>query len=83
MVGKTHHQTKHNPEGLIACSMCRHFSPFENNAGHNSPHALGECKQQPWDGNQGQWAMFQHHCTYFEKAPSPPHSHLPGTDVPQ
>lgn len=83
MVGKTNPPKKHTPEDLICCRMCRHFSPFENSAGHNSPHALGECKQQPWDGNRGQWGMFQHHCSYFEKAPSFPHPHLPGTDVPQ
>ncbi|EFK06624.1 conserved hypothetical protein [delta proteobacterium NaphS2] len=59
---------EHNPEALICCRQCRHFSLFENSAGHNSPHALGECGGVPWDGSLGQWAMFQHHCTGFEAA---------------
>ena len=68
MPGKTDPKTGHRAEDLISCCKCRHFSSFENSAGHNSPHALGECKQQPWDGNRGQWAMFRHHCSYFEEA---------------
>ena len=55
-------------ERLICCAMCRHFSYFENKAGHNSPHALGKCAVESWDGSRGQWAMFQHHCKNFEKA---------------
>jgi hypothetical protein len=61
-------QTKHNPDDLISCSRCRRFHFFENNAEHNSPHALGECRGEPWDGSLGQWAMFQHHCSAFETA---------------
>ncbi len=78
------HQTKHNSEDLICCHMCRHFRFFENRAGHNSPHALGECKDRPWDGSRGQWAMFQHHCNAFEEASATdPHPHRPGMGVPQ
>lgn len=55
------------PETVICCSGCRHFRLFQNSAGHNSPHALGECRGgEPWDGSRGQWAMFQHHCNGFE-----------------
>jgi len=56
------------PEGVIRCVMCRHFSYFENKAGHNSPHALGRCAVESWDGSRGQWALFQHHCKNFVKA---------------
>jgi len=59
-------------QGLICCAMCRHFSYFENKAGHNSPHALGRCAVESWDGNQGQWAMFQHQCRNFAEALPPP-----------
>jgi hypothetical protein len=52
----------------ICCAVCRHFSYFDNKAGHNSPHALGKCAMESWDGNRGQWAMFQHHCRNFEEA---------------
>lgn len=55
------------PEGLICCAMCRHFSYFENKAGHHSAHALGRCAVESWDGSVGQWAMFQHHCGHFAK----------------
>jgi len=68
MVHKTHPQTKHNPEDLVRCCRCRSFHFFENGARHNSPHALGECKGEPWDSSRGQWAMFQHHCGAFETA---------------
>jgi hypothetical protein len=68
MTDKTHPTKEHNPETLICCRQCRHFSLFENSAGHNSPHALGGCGGDPWDGSLGQWAMFQHHCTAFETA---------------
>jgi hypothetical protein len=51
--------------GLIRCSGCLHFHYFENEKGHNSPHALGRCQGEPWDGNRGQWAMFRHHCRNF------------------
>jgi len=56
------------PEGLICCAICRHFSYFDNKAGHNSPHALGRCAVESWDGSRGQWAMFQHHCRSFAEA---------------
>jgi len=56
------------PEELICCAVCRHFSYFDNKAGHNSPHALGRCAVESWDGSRGQWAMFQHHCGSFEAA---------------
>ena len=68
MVHKIQPQTEHNPEDLIRCRMCRDFRFYENNARHNSSHALGECKGEPWDGSRGQWAMFQHHCGAFEAA---------------
>jgi len=60
----------HNSENLISCNRCVHFKFFENNAEHNSPHALGECSGEPWDGSRGQWAMFQHHCNAFETDPN-------------
>jgi hypothetical protein len=56
------------PEGPICCAKCRHFSYFDNKAGHNSPHALGRCAKEPWDGSRGQWALFQHHCRDFVAA---------------
>jgi hypothetical protein len=56
------------PEGLICCATCRHFSYFDNKAGHNSPHALGRCAVESWDGSRGQWAIFQHHCGNFAEA---------------
>jgi hypothetical protein len=60
-------------EGTIRCSDCREFRYFPNEKGHNSPHALGKCEGDPWDGNRGQWAMFQHHCRNFaEKAAGDP-----------
>jgi len=52
----------------IRCAMCRHFSYFESKAGHNSPHALGRCAGESWDGTRGQWALFQHHCRNFVEA---------------
>ena len=72
MVHKTHPQAKHNPEDLIRCRRCRGFHFFENGARHNSPHALGECGGEPWDGSRGQWAMFQHHCSAFEEDTTSP-----------
>lgn len=68
MAHKTEPPANHNPEDLICCRQCTHFTPFENTAGHNSPHALGQCRGEPWDGSRGQWAMFQHHCNAFETA---------------
>jgi len=58
------------PDGLICCAMCGHFSYFDNRAEHNSPQALGRCGVESWDGSRGQWAMFQHHCRNFVKAPA-------------
>ena len=57
-----------DPDALICCRDCRHFQYYENPAGHNSPHALGKCRAKPWDGTPGQWALFQHHCSSFERA---------------
>jgi hypothetical protein len=55
---------------LVQCAGCSHFGYFPNDLGHNSPHALGRCGAKPWDGNEGQWAMFQHPCRGFrEKEP--------------
>jgi len=54
----------------IYCTMCRHFSYFDNKAGHNSAHALGKCAVESWDGSRGQWALFQHHCRNFEERDS-------------
>jgi hypothetical protein len=51
--------------GLVRCSGCKHFTQFYNEKGHNSPHALGKCKDASWDGNMGQWAMFQHPCKNY------------------
>jgi hypothetical protein len=52
---------------LIRCAMCAHFNYFDNAEGHNSPHALGKCEAEPWDGNRGQWPMFLHHCKNVKK----------------
>jgi hypothetical protein len=52
-------------QGLIRCATCSHFEFFPNEKGHNSTHALGECQTKAWDGNSGQWAMFQHPCKNF------------------
>jgi len=60
-----------DPDDLIQCAVCRHFSYFDNDAGHNSPNALGKCEVKSWDGNRGQWAMFQHHCKNFVKLATP------------
>jgi hypothetical protein len=49
----------------VRCARCLHFSYFDNEEGHNSPHALGSCKETPWDGNRGQWAMLEHPCRNF------------------
>ena len=64
-------KVKSDPGGLIQCALCRHFSYFDNNDGHNSPHALGKCGVKSWDGNRGQWAMFQHRCKKFVKLATP------------
>ena len=55
-------------DGPICCVSCRHFSYFDNKAGHNSSHALGQCAVESWDGNRGQWALFQHHCKNFAES---------------
>ncbi|MDY6972621.1 MAG: hypothetical protein SV775_09880 [Thermodesulfobacteriota bacterium] len=52
---------------LIYCAECKNFSYFYNKKDHNSPHALGKCQAETWDGNRGQWAMFQHQCKNFVK----------------
>ena len=61
-------KAKSVPDDLIYCARCHHFRYFNNNDGHNSPNALGKCEAESWDGNRGQWAMFQHHCKNFVKA---------------
>lgn len=58
---------KGNGNGLIQCADCAHFSYFQNAKGHNSPHALGQCNGEAWDGNKGQWAKFSHSCKHFEE----------------
>lgn len=68
MGNKTDKKVKSDPGELIHCATCSHFSYFDNNDGHNSPNALGKCNVKSWDGNKGQWAMFQHHCKNFVKA---------------
>jgi hypothetical protein len=52
-------------EGLTQCAMCSHFKFYHNEKGHTSPHALGRCRAESWDGNMGQWPMFQHPCKNF------------------
>jgi len=54
--------------GLVVCALCRHFSYFKNVKNHNTPHALGRCLAKSWDGEKGQWAMFQHHCRNFAES---------------
>jgi hypothetical protein len=49
----------------VVCVECCHFQYFSNAKKHNSPHALGECPGEPWDGNRGQWAMLRHPCRNF------------------
>ena len=56
----------------IQCMQCAHFRHFHNDRGHNSPHALGKCLSQPWDGRTGQWPMFSHTCKNFEPLESNP-----------
>jgi len=50
---------------IVRCAECTHFRYFQNEKGHNSPHALGKCRVESWDGNRGQWPMFQHPCKNF------------------
>jgi hypothetical protein len=59
-------------EGLVHCVRCAHFSYFPTEKGHNSPHALGKCGEDSWDGNKGQWAYFFHPCTRFEERADKP-----------
>ena len=47
MAEVSHPQKKHNPDELICCNQCRSFHFFENNAEHNSPHALGNAGVNP------------------------------------
>ena len=65
---KTEGAEKEEGLGPVRCAMCLHFAYFSNVKGHNSPHALGKCNGEPWDGNRGQWAMFQHPCKSFVTA---------------
>jgi len=71
MNNKSDQKVKSDPDELIRCALCNHFSHFDNDAGHNSPHALGKCEVKSWDGNRGQWGMFQHHCKKFVKLATP------------
>lgn len=71
MNNRSDKKVKSDPGELIQCAKCSHFSYFDNDAGDNSPHALGRCKVKSWDGNKGQWAMFRHHCKNFEKLATP------------
>jgi hypothetical protein len=59
------------PNGLVRCGECKNFGYFVNEKGHNTPHALGMCRTQSWDGNQGQWAMFRHACKRFVPSAQP------------
>ena len=63
---------KNAPNGAsdepVRCVQCRHFTYYENDKDHNSPHALGRCGGEPWDGNSGQWAMLRHPCKHFTAA---------------
>ena len=68
---KNDQKVESGPGQLIRCATCSHFSHFDNDAGHNSPHTLGKCKVKSWDGNRGQWAMFQHNCKNFMKLATP------------
>ena len=55
------------PSVKVRCIQCLHFSYFENEYDHNSPHALGECRSTPWDGSKGQWPMLEHPCRNFSE----------------
>jgi len=70
MNSRNDQKAKITPSDPIQCAMCIHFSYFDNGAGHNSPHALGKCDVQSWDGNRGQWAMFRHQCKNIVKGAS-------------
>ena len=59
--------SKSESNGVIRCFECVHFRYFQNDKGHNSPSALGECLVKSWDGNRGQWPMLQHPCNRFVK----------------
>lgn len=65
---------------LVQCIACRHFEYFPNRLGHNSAHSFGKCRgTAPWDGNLGQWPMFQHPCKVYEEADGAiPASAIPG-----
>lgn len=56
-----------NNDELVRCSQCAHFQYFETDDQFHANHALGRCTGAPWDSNQGQWAMFRHHCKAFVK----------------
>ncbi len=51
----------------VLCGECSHFQYFLNAKEHNSPHALGKCAGEAWDGNRGQWPMLRHPCRNFVK----------------
>lgn len=55
----------------VKCIECLHFSYFENEDNHNSPHALGACGSTPWDGSKGQWPMLEHPCRNFSGKEKP------------
>ncbi|MDY6881347.1 MAG: hypothetical protein SV686_13985 [Thermodesulfobacteriota bacterium] len=56
---------------MVRCVTCRQFSYFSNEKSHNSPHALGKCSGAPWDGNKGQWPMFEHSCRDYVSNSAP------------
>jgi len=68
MIEKSGKEATRDSSELTFCGVCKHFTYFDNNKGHNSPHAFGKCRGESWDGNMGQWAMFQHQCKNFAKA---------------
>ena len=51
-------------EGHICCARCSYFQP--DSIG-DTPHALGTCGGEPWDGFKGQWPNKRHVCIGFTR----------------
>lgn len=71
-VGRENNGGEAERTSSVRCVECGHFRYFANAREHNSPHALGECLAEPWDGSQGQWPVLHHSCRKFApRAPDP------------
>ena len=49
-------------KGDICCAKCSYFKP---DLIGDTPHALGTCGGEPWDGFNGQWPKKRHVCVGF------------------